>query len=76
MSTAWLIGTSIELNKLLPKVSRVAGTMVVRSSSVRVITHSNLSQVPPLRMHMGKWPAARTTKVASAGRPYGEMGIF
>ena len=30
--------------------SRVAGTMVVRSSSVRVIVSSNPSQVPPLLM--------------------------
>ena len=34
--------------------SRVAGTMVARSSSVRAIAHSNLSQVPPLHMHVGK----------------------
>ena len=29
-------------------VSRVAGTMVARAYSVQVITHSNLSQIPPL----------------------------
>ena len=37
--------------------SRVVGTMVVRSSSVRVIVRSNPSQVPPLLMHVGKLPA-------------------
>ena len=31
--------------------------MVVHSSSVRVITHSNLSQLPPMLMNLGKWPA-------------------
>ena len=36
------------------KGSRVAGTMVARSSSVRVIAHSNLSQLPPLLMYVGK----------------------
>ena len=34
--------------------SRVAGTMVARSSSVRVIARLNPSQVPPLLMHVGK----------------------
>ena len=34
--------------------SRVAGTMVVHSSSVRVIACSNPSQLPPLLMHVGK----------------------
>ena len=34
--------------------SRVAGTMVARSSSVRAVARSNLSQVPPLHMHVGK----------------------
>ena len=40
-------------------LNRVAGTMVARSSSVRVIAHLNPSQVPPLHMHVGKWPAAK-----------------
>ena len=40
-------------------VSRVAGTMVVRSSSVHAVARSNLSQVPPLHMHVGKWLAVR-----------------
>ena len=35
-------------------VSRVAGTMVARSSSVRAVARSNLSQVPPLHMIVGK----------------------
>ena len=34
--------------------SWVAGTMVACSSSVDVIACSNLSQVPPLHMHVGK----------------------
>ena len=33
---------------------RVAGTMVARLSSVRMIARSNPSQVAPLLMHMGK----------------------
>ena len=33
---------------------RVAGTMVARSSSVRAVARSKLSQVPPLHMHVGK----------------------
>ena len=33
-------------------LSRVAGTIVERSSSVRVIALSNLSQFPPLLMHV------------------------
>ena len=41
--------------------SRVAGTMVVHSSSVWVIAHSNLSQVPPLLMYLGKWPTVLLT---------------
>ena len=36
------------------KGSRVAGTMVAHSSSVRAVARSNLSQVPPLHMHVGK----------------------
>ena len=36
------------------QLSRVAGTMVARSSSVRAVARSNLSQVPPLHMHVGK----------------------
>ena len=40
--------------KVTAIVSRVAGTMVVRSSSVRAVAHSNLSQVPPLHLHVGK----------------------
>ena len=35
-------------------LSRAAGTMLARSSSVRVIACSNPSQVPPLYMHVGK----------------------
>ena len=45
---------------LLPQISyrsRVAGTMVARLPSVQAVTRSNLSQVPPLLMHVGKWPA-------------------
>ena len=34
--------------------SRVAGTMVVCLSSVRVIAHSNPSHLPLLLMHVGK----------------------
>ena len=34
--------------------SRVAGTMVARSSSVRAVARSKPSQVPPLHMHVGK----------------------
>ena len=40
--------------KYSQKSSRVAGTMVARSSSVRAIARSNPSQVPPLHMHVGK----------------------
>ena len=34
--------------------SRVTGTMVACSSSVRAVARSNLSQVPPPHMHVGK----------------------
>ena len=37
----------------------IAGTMVACSSSVCAIARSKPSQVPPLHMHVGKWPAAR-----------------
>ena len=37
-----------------PVKGRAAGTMVVHSSSVRVIAHPNLSQVPPQHMHVVK----------------------
>ena len=42
------------LNTKKLNASRVAGTMVARSPSVRAVAHSNLSQVPPLHMHVGK----------------------
>ena len=49
------------------KVSRVAGTMVALSSSVRVIARSNPSQVPPLMMHVGKRLAVMHTIKRLAG---------
>ena len=42
------------LNVIDPYISRVAGTMVAHSSSVQLITHSNISQLPPQLMHVGK----------------------
>ena len=42
------------------------GTIVARSSSVRVIAHSNLSQVPPKLMHVGKWLTALLAAKRSA----------
>ena len=44
----------IEFTAVKSEVSRVAGTMVAHSSSIRAVAHSNLSQVPPLHMHVGK----------------------
>ena len=46
--------------------SRVAGTMVACSPSVRAITCLKPSQVPPLLMHVGKWPAAPSAAKRSA----------
>ena len=43
--------------------SRVAGTMVAHSSSVRAIARSNPSQVPPLHMHVGVLAAKRSACV-------------
>ena len=40
--------------------------MVARLPSVRAITCSNPSQVPPLLMHVGKWPAALLAAKRSA----------
>ena len=50
-----------------PPAGRVAGTIVVRLSSVLVIFWSNLSLVPPLLMHVRKWPAAMLAIKRSAG---------
>ena len=55
-SSSWWVArwrTADKKTKYICK-SRVAGTMVARSSSVRAIARSKLSQVPPLHMHVGK----------------------
>ena len=54
------VSTSQHLKILSPPSllrSRVAGTMVARSSSIRMIARSNLKQLPPLLIHVGKSPA-------------------
>ena len=44
---------AMAIAKTLTEYSRITGTMVARSSSVRVIALSNLSQFPPLLIHVG-----------------------
>ena len=46
-------------------------------TSVRVIAHSNLSQVPPLLMHVGKWLAVMLAIKLSAGvAPEVDLGEY